>query len=97
MCEVKMPVLLKNTHTHKNKTGPHSVGKSFENGTLRVLLIRIVTIVQHLLCAKGIVIKLAYHFLISILGKIHKIGMFIPMFRRRNKTKKRRDLLLTLY
>ena len=36
--------------------------KSFENGTLGVLLIRTITIVQHLLCAKGIVISIAYRF-----------------------------------
>lgn len=67
--------------------------KSFENGTLGVLLIRTITIVQHLLCAKGIVISIAYRFFISILGKIHKIGMFLPMFRRRNKSKQCRDPL----
>ena len=67
--------------------------KSFENGTLRFLLIRIITIVQHLLCAEGIVIHIPHHFLISILGQIHEISMLIPCLGTETKPKKSREAL----
>lgn len=66
--------------------------KPWKRNTFRFLLISIIAIIKQLLCPNGIVISISPLFSYFCLGNFYEIGILVPMFRNRNKTKNKRRI-----